>query len=300
MNKVVVLMSTYNGEKYLRTQLDSILEQKNVNVEILVRDDGSTDSTIEILKEYESKGLLKWYTGENLRPAKSFMNLVKNAPVAEYYAFSDQDDVWLPEKLSRAIEGLCAIDGVGPKLYYSTTILVDKNLKKLNLNYKYIQSIDFNTAVVSSNATGCTMCFNKELLDIVNLYTPTYQMMHDGWIHKVCLAVSGKVYCDKEAYIYYRQHDNNVIGGKHSFSNRWKRRFGYLKNRTRVRSKGIHELLNGYSEIMSEENRKICKKMINYRYDILDKINLIFSKNIHGADFFTDLMYRLAVVFNAF
>ena len=83
---VCVLMSTYNGEKYLEEQIDSILAQKGCKVQLLVRDDGSSDGTIGILQKYHEEGYLEYYTGENLKPAKSFMDLLYNAPKAEYYA----------------------------------------------------------------------------------------------------------------------------------------------------------------------------------------------------------------------
>ena len=79
MKKVLVLLSTYNGEKYLKEQIDSVLAQKNTDVSILVRDDGSTDKTLEILEKYKKDGKLEWYTGKNLKPAKSFLNLVRCA-----------------------------------------------------------------------------------------------------------------------------------------------------------------------------------------------------------------------------
>lgn len=102
---VSVLMSTYNGAKYIREQIDSILNQKDVNVELLIRDDGSSDNTAEICKEYQKKNTnIRFYQGENIGVGKSFMELLKKAPEADYYSFSDQDDVWLEDKLSRAVK----------------------------------------------------------------------------------------------------------------------------------------------------------------------------------------------------
>ena len=96
MNKILILMSTYNGEKYLSEQLNSLLLQENVNIKILIRDDGSTDNTHKILNFYSSNyPNISWYTGENKGPALSFMDLLFNAPESDYYAFCDQDDVWL-------------------------------------------------------------------------------------------------------------------------------------------------------------------------------------------------------------
>ena len=105
MRNILVLMSTYNGEKYLKEQIDSILAQKNVEVTIQVRDDGSTDGTIRILEEYQKCGKLNWYSSTNMGPAKSFLDLVYNAPLKyDYYAFCDQDDYWKEDKLYKAIE----------------------------------------------------------------------------------------------------------------------------------------------------------------------------------------------------
>lgn len=101
---ILVLMSTFNGEKFIREQIESILAQENVNIKLLVRDDGSTDKTLDILNEYKNKGKLNYYIGKNLGPQLSFMHLLQNAPYCEYYAFADQDDVWLKDKLSTAIK----------------------------------------------------------------------------------------------------------------------------------------------------------------------------------------------------
>ena len=128
--EVCVLMATYNGEKYLREQVDSIIGQHNININLIVRDDGSTDSTINILSEYEEKGLLTYTKGANLGPARSFMELLKFSPISDYYAFSDQDDIWLPDKIKTAVD-MMKEDEEKPALYFCQTQLVDENLKKM-------------------------------------------------------------------------------------------------------------------------------------------------------------------------
>lgn len=103
--KIAVLISTYNGEKYIRDQIESIMSQKvDAQIDIIVRDDGSTDKTKDILEEYSKQKKLKWYTGENLKPANSFFNLLIQNETYDYYAFADQDDYWKNDKLRRAIE----------------------------------------------------------------------------------------------------------------------------------------------------------------------------------------------------
>ena len=134
--KVMVLMSTYNGEKYLREQIDSILGQTGVSVKLLIRDDGSKDNTVEIVKQYcKENDDIKLVEGKNVGFAESFMELVYRANLysdISYFAFSDQDDVWLNDKLISAIHMLEGIhEKNAPNLYFSTARAVDKDLKFL-------------------------------------------------------------------------------------------------------------------------------------------------------------------------
>ena len=102
MEKIQVLMSTYNGEKYLKEQIESILNQEKVEVNILIRDDGSCDKTLKIIKELSKNPKISYYEGKNIGPAKSFMDLVnKSGDKFNYYAFADQDDIWMPNKTKR-------------------------------------------------------------------------------------------------------------------------------------------------------------------------------------------------------
>lgn len=118
MYNVCVLMSTYNGGKYLQEQIDSLIGQADVNLTVLVRDDGSSDSTTVILERYKQKGVLDWYPGENIGSARSFLDLVSRAPYCDYYALCDQDDYWFPEKLSVAISRLEQTDSSKSALYF--------------------------------------------------------------------------------------------------------------------------------------------------------------------------------------
>ena len=124
MCRCLILLSTYNGEKYLPELLESVLAQKDIYVDILARDDGSTDKTVEILKKYDR---VKVYGGNNLKPAKSFLNLIWKADINyDYYALCDQDDVWKEEKIISAVKCIENIDK--PALYSSAVEVVDKDL----------------------------------------------------------------------------------------------------------------------------------------------------------------------------
>ena len=212
MKKVQVLLSTYNGEKYLKEQIESIIKQEEVEISLLVRDDGSTDKTIEILEEISKNNRnIKIYKGENKGPARSFMELVQKSEEVDYYAFADQDDIWETKKIISAVKKLNNPDI--PELYISSLTIVDENLN--NIEKKEIQGkFTFEDEMIKNFATGCTQVFNKKLRNIINLYEPQYIIMHDSWITRVCYAIGGNVVIDKNSYIKYRQHSNNVVGYK--------------------------------------------------------------------------------------
>lgn len=268
--KICILMSTYNGEKFLREQLDSLLAQ-TVPVEIYVRDDGSTDSTQNILDEYLKNDSLKWYTGENLRPAKSFWDLVQTAPQADYYAFCDQDDVWLPDKIERAIKMLTQVENQNqPLLYCSNVTVTDKYLNNISIFKASEPHTDFAYSLIYSLAPGCTFVFNElsrnEMIKY-DMNTET-EVIHDWLTHKI-VAMLGKVVYDSEPSMFYRQHENNVIGAKQdskivAFLKKVKRIFGSFAN---IRSNCAKSLLTVYREQISDENLHILNMLANYKED---------------------------------
>lgn len=225
--RTCVLMSTYNGEKYIREQIESILNQKNVEIELLIRDDGSTDNTACICKEYEVKEKnIHFYQGKNIGVGNSFLDLIQNAPDTDYYAFSDQDDVWLEDKLEKSIKGI--EDELGNKnkavLYTSNQIVVDSELNIIGMRFEEEPKHDLFNTVCENKLSGCTMTFNKCLKDIIlQLHLEDYeitlkQRLHDTW----CIIVAnivGKVIYDKEGRILYRQHENNVVGANDHLDN---------------------------------------------------------------------------------
>ena len=199
MEKVCVLISTYNGEKYLKEQIESILNQENIEVDILIRDDGSTDNTLNILEDYTQKYKnIRYYTGENLRSAKSFMNLLFTVKEYEYYAFSDQDDVWKKNKLCTAVSKLKE----GYDLYGGKKSIVDSELNILNIEDEIPVSLELGSVILRCRVAGCTMVFTKNLREKLLKYNPIVLSMHDSWVLKVAVSV-GKVFFDNNKYILY-------------------------------------------------------------------------------------------------
>lgn len=255
--QVVVLLSTYNGAAYLEAQLESLRVQQGVSVRLHARDDGSTDGTCAILRRYQAvwPDLIDMEAGPNLRAAASFLRLLHTAPQAEYYAFCDQDDIWQPDKLARAIAAL--EDHSEPALYCSTMTLVDQDLKVLTISAPY-GDLSLRHLLFENVATGCTMVFNaaaRKLIDSLDP-SPGAILMHDWWCALVITAL-GTVRYDARPTVLYRQHGGNVVGfdtnrlvqiGKHLARLRRQRRSFYPVHAQAA------ELLKAIGPRLSERN----------------------------------------------
>ena len=219
---VSVLMSSYNGEKYIDEQIDSILCQKDVEVELMIRDDGSSDNTISICQKYANRySNIKFYKGKNIGVGKSFMELLMKSITSDYYSFADQDDVWMDDKLKRAIEKIEAAtkNEIKPTLYTSNQTLVDEKLIPYGMRFSGEPRHDLLQEVSANKISGCTMVLNKKLRDILidSNYLPNDYFLntrlHDTWIMLVA-NIMGSVIYDNESRLLYRQHDCNVVGAK--------------------------------------------------------------------------------------
>lgn len=280
MKKVEVFMSTYNGEKYLREQIDSILNQAGVDVRLTIRDDGSTDETRNILQEYENNGRVRVLYGKNIYLTKSFFTLVNNSDgESDYYAFADQDDVWRENKLCTAVSILEKNAGDRVAVYYSALEVVDSEL-----NYMYTISKPYNnfaTSLVINEVAGCTMVFNKKLLQLNKQYSGENARMHDHWFYLLCLAVHGYVYCDSNSYILYRQHSNNSVGGIKSQRRRLLSLKTSLLQRPNERIKQIYDLYDVMSEELDNETNQIIRQFLDYTNSLNNKITLLLNKDIN-------------------
>ncbi len=213
--RVAVLMSTYNGEKYLREQMESLFGQEGVDITICVRDDGSSDGTVAILREYAEANKIILYTGENLGCVQSFRELTRLAPHCDYYAFCDQDDVWLPKKLLNAVEVLEKEDDTIPLLYATSVTVVNEKLEQIVKNScGYIDENApnrFQNALLNSNLNGCVQVFNNATREAFLRVPPNCMIFHDYSINTIANGL-GKMIYSRDSQILYRQHRNNYIG----------------------------------------------------------------------------------------
>lgn len=289
MPTVAVLMSTYNGEKFLREQLDSIFNQDNVAVKLFVRDDGSTDGTVGIVREYAQRFPVEIILDrENVRPGESFMRLVyryADEPDIDYYAFADQDDVWLPKKMCTAIEKLNMIGKDMPALYSSNQYIYTNGENK-GVRHKEPQRVDLISHMTKNTIAGCTFVFNKALAQLVaGVDRPDPRILryrlHDAWLMLVAIACGKAVY-DEESHMLYRIHEENTVGVKEiPLSERVHRLKRYFVKRddANLRLITAQELLRLFPQ-MDDNKKQVLKIYADYQSSWKNKKALAFNREI--------------------
>lgn len=299
---VIVLMSTYNGEKYLSQQLDSLINQSLKPDKILIRDDGSSDNTIDIINEYKKQyTFIDYYTGDNLGPGKSFWDLINNCKKYDYYALCDQDDVWFKDKLEVAIKTLQEQDNNIPLLYCSKYTLTDENLNPIDSNVSSLYNYsDFQHSLIYHTAPGCTFVFNDASREKIKEYNPDkqYFVIHDAIIHKV-VTLFGKMILDKTSHIYYRQHNQNQIGMSANKIDTFFKRVkhfisGDIKN---YRSNTAKSLLEVYGEECDRDKRELINIVANYMNDKNLKKRFIDDKGFK-SNTLNDVFLNILILVN--
>ncbi len=298
MAKVIIMLSTYNGEKYLKEQLDSVLDQSYSEFCINVRDDGSTDNTAKILEHYKNiDKRVTYYLGNNIGARDSFYDLMINADVADYYAFCDQDDVWERDKLEVAIECLKKRDNSIPQMYCSNLSIVDENLKL----YRMCHSIDFELknkfyAFTEYPAVGCTVVFNSAAMTLIRSTIPNEATMHDAWVY-MCCQFFGNVFYDKNPHIMYRQHDKNVIGTKKSIISIWKARIARLFDTTiQPRLNNAYVFNSYFRDILREEDREGLDTLLLYKSGFKRRVKAVVSKKLTAASLERTIRLKLLTI----
>ena len=225
---VAILMCTYNGEEFLEEQLDSIQNQDYKNWTLFVNDDGSKDSTLKILKAYQKKwGPKKLIIrrGPQKGFCQNFLQIINDKKInADLYVLSDQDDVWIPHKLSHTLKKISKLDHSKPYLYCARTTYVSSDAKKiLGESDLFLRPPSFKNALIQSIAGGNTMAFNNPLKKVTQKYPRVDVVSHDWWLYIMNELVGGKTFYDSESTILYRQHARSLIGANTGFLAKMKR-----------------------------------------------------------------------------
>ena len=281
MEKVDILLATYNGEKYIREQIDSILNQTYKEFRLLISDDGSTDGTRDILNEYKAKDdrIEIFMQEENLGVVKNFEFLLKKVE-AKYYMFSDQDDIWKDEKIEKSLNKI----EEGFDLVYSDLEVVDENLNVTYNSYWKLKGIynkikkynNFESLYLNNFVTGCTIISRKDLIkDVLPLPNTSKYVLHDYWISLI-ISQNGKISYVEEPLIKYRQHKNNKVGSKKK-SDELKSIDEIRKLFIEVKKEHFKVFIENEDKFKSEDVKKLNKKALEY-YEMLEtKKNINFK-----------------------
>lgn len=305
--KIAILMSTYNGESYLADQIDSIINQSYLNWHLYIRDDGSNDKTCEIIRHYSSKCSKISFVNDgkvtNVGVIKSFMNLLRNID-ADFYMFSDQDDVWKRDKVFNTLKFIKQFDYLTkPVCVYTNLQVVDNKLQGneplLDYNWQ-----DFLQLLFTNNAYGCTMMLNQRLKELVKFDSINYSnvFMHDWWLMLIAAGFGEVGYLDEET-ILYRQHGNNQVGASSktllSYLNRIinpERDRKALRRSVGLATEFYHEY--GNTKKLGSRIEEYIKNygMLNTNSSFFNNLRLVFKYPPLSIHFFKQLYYSYIIV----
>lgn len=224
-SRVRLLLSTYNGAAYLHEQLDSLLTQTHKDWMLHWRDDGSTDATVPIMEAFArtvgpDRCIRVTEPRGHLGPASSFVALLQFVVMGlgpqELVAFVDQDDVWLPDKLSRGVAALARCDAGTPGLYCARLLIVDSHLRRIGKTTITSRNCGFPASLTQNIATGCTVMLNRQASTLIARSALPAESPHDWWCYLVVTGAGGQVEVDDVPVALYRQHGRNVVGASGS------------------------------------------------------------------------------------
>ena len=302
--RILILLSAYNGEKYLREQLESLVVlEGDFAFTLRVRDDGSTDGTAKILSEYREKYGIEVIFGENVGYNRSFFELLEGAEEGyDYYALCDQDDVWLPFKFVRACSLLVRKGGTGerPLLYSGVLCLADETLEKRKTLRYPKKPVNFYNAMFECLCSGHTMVFNAALLRKLKGSWREGLMSYDHWILLAATAFGDVIY-DTEPQVVYRQHGANAVGASGNPFGKLMRRVRYLfADRSRAMARQLEAFYGVFSAQMKAAYAQELEKFLSSRKNFCTRFCYAAKSRAYrqrGAETF---FFKVLYVFGGF
>lgn len=288
---VSVAMTTYNGERFLAEQIDSILLQTFQPKEIIICDDHSTDGTIKILEKYQQKNsIIKFYTNDHqLGVVNNFKKAVSLTSPGHYIALSDQDDIWLPEKIEKSICRLSEIDdGITPAIIYSDLIIIDEKNNIFNPSFRNELGHDkyehcLNTLLFGTFVGGCTIMMNQKMKDFFPDIPDDQWFIHDNWISLIAFTF-GKASSLPYPYIKYRKHQNNVSFSNYERKSWFRKMFNHIKSLL-VKSNYLDDQIvlvkqfySSYKNTLSETDKITINKFLQLENTSYIKRKLAFEQ----------------------
>jgi glycosyltransferase involved in cell wall biosynthesis len=301
-NEIAILQCTMNGAAYLREQLNSFERQTCAHWKLWVSDDGSSDDTRAILEEYKSRwheGRLHVVSGPRRGFAANFLSLACNVDIsANYYAYSDQDDIWAPNKLALALEWLASVPREVPALYCGRTEIVDASGMHLGFSESFRRAPSFKNALTQNIGGGNTMVFNDAARNLlVEAGADVGVIAHDWWTYQVVSGCGGAVFYDKTPLLQYRQHQSNLIGANHTFLAPFFSIRRLLRGQFKAWNKANIQALSRLRTHLPVENRQVLDAFSSAREGgLVRRIAGIFKSGVYRQTFAGNLGLLVATL----
>jgi glycosyltransferase involved in cell wall biosynthesis len=300
MSRVAILLSTYNGQRFLPEQLDSLVLQTYSDWVLYWRDDGSTDETPSLLRNFMARldpgRAVVLDDPGRVGATESFLRLLRAATIAghELVSFADQDDVWLPEKLERGVKALQGAHE--PALYFARQWLVDADLRPLALSP--VRRPGFPAALTQNVATGCTMMLNGPAARLVARSKAPALGYHDWWCYQLIAGAAGRLIYDEVPIILYRQHATNLVGAPSSVLRRgWaalQRGPGPFMKVYRENVFALADQTYLLAPSAAEQIQTLAKAL---RGGLLDRLRVVFMPGLIRQTTLETITFRLWFVF---
>lgn len=300
---VGILLCTYNGETYLRGQIESFIAQSYDHWQLFVSDDGSTDGTGEILQNYQAllgKNMFI-FNGPQEGFAQNFMSLIRNKSInCDYYAFSDQDDIWLPDKLERSLAALSNQDQNAPCLYCSRTQLIDSEGNVTGVSPSFMKPPSFSNALVQSLAGANTMLINESARELLaRTDSQATVIAHDWLAYLIVSGCGGAIVFDQEPTLLYRQHGANIIGANTGIQNRIRRVRDMLGGLSKYWNEKNLLILREYASELTPQNRLLLSYFEQLRQrNIWTRLSLLKKARLYRQTLAGTISLYVAVVLN--
>jgi glycosyltransferase involved in cell wall biosynthesis len=301
--KVAILLCSYHGQRYLAEQLESFSAQTHHCWEVWASDDGSQDDTYAILETYQASWgseRLSIHFGPGEGFAANFMSLTCKAKIqAEYYAYSDQDDVWEPNKLERALQWLQSVPAHIPALYCSRTRLVDANNNEIGLSPLFAKPPSFPNALMQNIGGGNTMVFNNAARTLLRLAGEGVPIItHDWWAYIVVSGCGGQVHYDSMPTLRYRQHDGNLVGMNATWAARLQRIRMLFQGRFRIWNDGNIQALRKLEHMLTPDSRLVLERFSQARkMSLIPRLIHLKRSGIHRQTLLANLGLIAAAMF---
>lgn len=292
MKRVNILLSTYNGQQYIRRQLDSLVKQTYPNIKLYVRDDGSKDDTISIVQEYIQLMDIELIRGKNMGFLKSFLYLLQYANEGDYWAFCDQDDWWHEDKVACAVKWLDSQNQDIPLLYHSAYEVVDEQGVVSDVFYFKENGYDFRRSITENHFSGFSMVVNRMMRDKLLRCNPEQIDYHD-WFAAMIVTAFGVYRSDERVLAKYYRYNESVSRITFGKKITWFVRM--LKSKSDIR-KRAEEFYRIYRDELTEENKQVAELFVIDKYDLKKSIIKVFYPKRWRPNISSEIFLRILML----